>query len=402
MNPALERLKPYPFEQLATLKKDINPNGQLNHISLSIGEPKSEPPGFVFETIQNNFASLAKYPTTKGLPELRQAIARWIEKRYTLDEKQLDAETQVLPVNGTREALFAFAQAVIDKNEKDPLVVMPNPFYQIYEGAAILAGATPYFANACERTYFIPDFDNIPKNIWKHCQLLYICSPGNPSGEIIDKYSLQQLIKLSHQYDFIIASDECYSEIYQEEHRPPPGLLEAANDMGLSNFDNLVVFNSLSKRSNVPGLRSGYIAGDAKIIQKFLLYRTYHGSAMPLPTQYASIALWQDEQHVLENRDAYREKYKAFIEILDPVIDIKAPPASFYIWLKVPCGDDEKFAAKLFEDQHITVLPGSYLSRKTGQANPGLGYARIALVAPLDECIEAAKRIRTYLKHYKE
>ncbi len=402
MNPALDRLKPYPFERLTALKKDIYPNGQLSHISLSIGEPKSEPPGFVFAAIQNNFASLAKYPTTKGMPELRQAIASWIETRYKLDEKQLDAETQVLPVNGTREALFAFAQAVINKKQKDPLVVMPNPFYQIYEGAAILAGATPYFANACERTHYIPDFDNIPRNIWKHCQLLYICSPGNPSGEVIDKYTLQELIKLSHQYDFIIASDECYSEIYQEEDQPPPGLLEAAHDMGLGSFHNLVVFNSLSKRSNVPGLRSGYIAGDEKIIQKFLLYRTYHGSAMPLPTQYASIALWQDEQHVIENREAYREKYKAFIEILDPVIDIKAPPGSFYIWLKVPCGDDEKFAAKLFEDQHITVLPGSYLSRKTGQANPGLGYARIALVAPLDECIEAAKRIRTYLKHYKE
>ena len=402
MNPALDLLKPYPFERLAALKKDINPNGKLKHISLSIGEPKHEPPGFVFDAIKDNFDGLAKYPTTRGLPELRQAISRWIEKRFNLSDDQVDPETQVLPVNGTREALFAFAQAVIDKKEKDPLVVMPNPFYQIYEGAAILAGATPYFVNSCERTYDIPDFDNIPKNIWKHCQLLYICSPGNPSGAVIDKSSLQQLIKLAHQYDFIIASDECYSEIYQEEHRPPPGLLEAANDMGLTDFRNLVVFNSLSKRSNVPGLRSGYVAGDAEIIQKFLLYRTYHGSAMPITTQHASIACWKDEQHVKENRAAYREKYQAFIDILNPVIDIKAPPGSFYIWLKVPCGDDEKFAATLFEDQHISVLPGSYLSRKTGQANPGLGYARIALVAPLDECIEAAKRIRTYLKRYKE
>ncbi len=402
MNPALDLLKPYPFERLAALKKDINPNGKLKHISLSIGEPKHEPPGFVFDAIKDNFDGLAKYPTTRGLPELRQTISRWIEKRFNLSEDQIDPETQVLPVNGTREALFAFAQSVIDKKEKDPLVVMPNPFYQIYEGAAILAGATPYFVNACERTYYIPDFDNIPRNIWKLCQLLYICSPGNPSGEVIDKSSLQQLIKLAHQYDFIIASDECYSEIYQEEHRPPPGLLEAASDMGLTDFKNLVVFNSLSKRSNVPGLRSGYVAGDAEIIQKFLLYRTYHGSAMPITTQHASIACWNDEQHVKENRAAYREKYQAFIDILNPVIDIKAPPASFYIWLKVPCGDDEKFAATLFEDQHITVLPGSYLSRKTGQANPGLGYARIALVAPLDECIEAAQRIRTYLKRYKE
>lgn len=402
MNPALELLKPYPFERLAALKKNINPNGQLKHISLSIGEPKHEPPAFVFEAIKNNFDGIAKYPTTRGIPELRKTISNWIEKRYSLSEEQINPETQILPVNGTREALFAFAQAVINKKEKDPLVVMPNPFYQIYEGAAILAGATPYFVNTCERTYYIPDFDNIPRNIWKHCQLLYICSPGNPSGEVIDKSTLQQLIKIALQYDFIIASDECYSELYQEEHRPPPGILEAANDMGLTDFKNLVVFNSLSKRSNVPGLRSGFIAGDEEIIKKFLLYRTYHGSAMPLTSQYASIACWQDEQHVLENREAYREKYKAFIEILSPVLDIKMPPASFYIWLKVPCGDDEKFAAKLFEDQHITVLPGSYLSRKTGQANPGHGYARIALVASLDECIEAAKRIRTYLKRYKE
>ncbi|MCU7831730.1 MAG: aminotransferase class I/II-fold pyridoxal phosphate-dependent enzyme [gamma proteobacterium symbiont of Lucinoma myriamae] len=286
--------------------------------------------------------------------------------------------------------------------EKDPLVIMPNPFYQIYEGAAILAGATPYFANACERTYYIPDFDSIPANIWKHCQLLYVCSPSNPSGEVIDKSTLQQLIKAALKYDFIIASDECYSELYLDEQRPPPGLLEAANDMGLTDFTNLIVFNSLSKRSNVPGLRSGFVAGDAAIIKKFILYRTYHGSAMPITTQQASIALWKDEQHVKQNRDVYREKYKAFVDILSPVIDIHAPPASFYIWLKLPCGDDEKFATKLFEEQHITVLPGSYLSRKTGQANPGHGYARIALVAPFEECIEAAQRIRTYLKLYKE
>ena len=402
MNPELDLLKPYPFERLAELKKPITPNGALKHISLSIGEPKNAPPGFVFDAIKDNLDALAQYPTTRGLPELRQTIARWISNRYKLSEGQLNPETQILPVNGTREALFAFAQAVVNKKEKDPLVIMPNPFYQIYEGAAILAGATPYFVNACERTYFIPDFDSIPKSIWKHCQLLYICTPGNPSGEVIDKPLLQQLIKLSHHYNFVIASDECYSEIYQEEQRQPPGLLEAANDMGLTNFENLVVFNSLSKRSNVPGLRSGFVAGDAKIIKKFFLYRTYHGSAMPVTTQHASIACWNDEQHVYANRVSYREKYQAFIEILDPVLDIYAPPASFYIWLKVPCGDDEKFASKLYEEQHITVLPGSYLSRTTGQANPGLGFVRIALVAPIEECIEAAQRIRTYLKRYKE
>ena len=402
MNPSLYLLKPYPFERLKALKNGLNPNGRLKHIALSIGEPKHKPPSFINEVINDNLSALTQYPSTKGLAELRRTIARWITKRYKFESDLIDPETQVLPVNGTREALFAFAQAVINTREKDPLVIMPNPFYQIYEGAAILAGATPYFVNSCERTYYIPDFNNIPDSIWSRCQLLYICSPGNPSGEVIDKSAMQQLIKIAHHYNFIIASDECYSEIYQEEHRPPPGLLEAASDMGVTDFKNLVVFNSLSKRSNVPGLRSGFVAGDAEIIQNFLLYRTYHGSAMPLTTQYASIACWNDEQHVEQNRTAYREKYKAFVDILSPVIDIHAPPASFYIWLKLPCDDDEKFASRLFEDQHITVLPGSYLSRKTGQTNPGRGYARIALVAPLDECIEAAQRIRTYLKQYKE
>lgn len=402
MNPSLELLKPYPFERLGALKRDITPNGNLKHISLSIGEPKHKPPAFVADVIKDNLDALNKYPTTRGLPELRETISSWIEQRYHLDDGQLDPQTQVLPVNGTREALFAFAQAVVNKREKDPLVIMPNPFYQIYEGAAILAGATPYFANSCERTGYTPDFESIPGNIWKHCQLLYICSPGNPSGHVIDKQTLQELIKIALHYDFIIASDECYSELYQDEEQPPPGLLEAANDMGLTDFSNLVVFNSLSKRSNVPGLRSGFVAGDATIIQKFLLYRTYHGSAMPITTAKASIALWQDEQHVQQNRELYREKYKAFIDILSPVLDIQAPPASFYIWLKLPCNDDEKFASKLYEEQHITVLPGSYVSRKTGQANPGHGYARIALVAPIEECIEAAQRIRSYLKRYKE
>lgn len=402
MNPLLDLLKPYPFERLAELKKSIHPNTQLEHIPLSIGKPKHEPPEFMLDAINKNTDGFALYPGTRGLPELRQTLSNWIEKRYKLTDGQIDPETQVLPVNGTREALFSFAQAVINNKEKDPLVIIPNPFYQIYEGAAILAGATPYFVNACERTYFIPEFNSIPHSIWQHCQLLYICSPSNPSGEVIDKQLMQHLIKLSYEYDFILASDECYSEIYQDQDRPPPGLLEAANDMGYTDFKNLVVFNSLSKRSNVPGLRSGFIAGDANIIQKFFLYRTYHGSAMPLPTQHASIACWNDEQHVETNRESYRQKFKAFIEILSPVLEIKAPPASFYIWLRVPHGDDEKFTTELFQEQNISVLPGSYLSRTTGHANPGLGYVRIALVASLDDCIEAAQRIRIFLKRYKE
>jgi len=402
MNPLLDLLKPYPFERLAELKKNIHPNGQLKHIPLSIGEPKHEPPAFVLDAINMNQSGLAKYPSTHGLPELRKALSDWIEKRYQLSDGQINPETQVLPVNGSREGLFSFAQAAIDKSKKDPLVVMPNPFYQIYEGAAILAGATPYFVNASERTYFIPDYNSIPSSILQHCQLLYICSPGNPSGQVIDKPLLQHLIKLAYEYDFVLVADECYSEIYQDDNNRPPGLLEAANDMGYTDFENLVVFNSLSKRSSVPGLRSGFVAGDASLIEKFLLYRTYHGSAMPLTTQHASIDCWRDETHVLANRQAYREKYQAFIKILSPVLEIQAPPASFYIWLKVPCGDDEKFTSNLFQEQHITVLPGSYLSRTTGHANPGHGYVRIALVASLEECIEAAQRIRLYLKRYKE
>ncbi|MCK5666057.1 MAG: succinyldiaminopimelate transaminase [Thiotrichaceae bacterium] len=401
MNPLLDLLKPYPFQRLAELKKAIHPNAKLKHIPLSIGEPDHEPPDFVFDAINNNLDSLAQYPTIQGLPELRETLSNWIEKRNNLGDGQIDPETQVLPVNGTREALFSFAQAVINNKEKDPLVIMPNPFYQIYEGAAILAGATPYFVNACERTYYIPEFNSIPTSIWQHCQLLYICTPGNPSGEIIDKQLMQHLIKLAYEHNFILASDECYSEIYQDEDRRPPGLLEAANDMGYRDFENLIVFNSLSKRSNVPGLRSGFVAGDKNLIEKFLLYRTYHGSAMSLPTQRASIACWNDEQHVKINRGLYRERFKAFVDILSPVLEIKAPPASFYIWLKVPHGDDEQFTSSLFQEQHITVLPGSYLSRTTGHANPGIGYVRIALVAPLEDCIEAAQRIRTFLKRYK-
>jgi N-succinyldiaminopimelate aminotransferase len=402
MNPELDLLKPYPFEQLTKLKESVHPPNSIKHISLSIGEPKHSPPKFVFDTLAQYQDALANYPTAKGLPELRKAIARWLQIRYRLMDDLIDPETQVLPVSGTREALFSFAQATINRKQRDPLVIMPNPFYQIYEGAAILAGATPYFVNACERTYHIPEYLSIPKSIWKRCQLIYICSPANPSGAVIDKSVLQQLIRLAAQYDFVIAADECYSEIYHDENYPPAGLLEAAYDMGATDFKRLIVFNSLSKRSNVPGLRSGFVAGDAEIIKKFLLYRTYHGCAMPLPTQQASILCWKDEEHVQENRRVYREKFQNFIDILGPVLEIATPPASFYVWLKAPFEDDEKFAVDLYQQQNISVLPGSYLSRTTGQANPGHGYVRIALVAPLDECIEAARRIRTFMNEYKE
>jgi N-succinyldiaminopimelate aminotransferase len=324
-------------------------------------------------------------------------IAQWLSKRFQLGAQTLNPETQVLPVNGTREALFAFAQCVIDSSAATPpLVVMPNPFYQIYEGAALLAGAEPYFLNTTADTGYLPDFDAVPAAVWQRCQLLYVCSPGNPSGEIISQATFITLIELAERYDFVIASDECYSELYADEHNPPPGLLQAAYALGNTAFKRCVVFHSLSKRSNVPGLRSGFVAGDANLLQQFLLYRTYHGCAMPLPTQYASMLAWQDEQHVRENRQRYREKYSAFIERLKEVCPITQPPASFYIWLKTPINDTD-FAQRLFAQEHVTVLPGSYLSRDFAGLNPGEQHVRIALVAPLEDCIIAALRLNHFL-----
>ncbi len=394
MNPDLDTLQPYPFEKLNRLKAGATPPAGKPHIALSIGEPKHQPPAFVAETIITHLHGLSSYPLTKGRAELRQAMAEWASRRFALPGGSLDPERHVLPVAGTREALFAFAQAVVDRRA-DPLVLMPNPFYQIYEGAALLAGAAPWFMNTTAPG-FLPDLEAIPEHVWQRAQLVYVCSPGNPTGAVASLAFFQRLITLADEYDFIIGSDECYSELYFDEASPPPGLLQAAAAMGRTDYRRCVVFHSLSKRSNLPGLRSGFVAGDAEVLSRFLLYRTYHGCALPPHTQAASIVAWQDEGHVRENRERYREKFDAVLAILAPVLDVQRPDAGFYLWAKTPI-DDTEFARRLFAEQNVTVLPGSYLSREAHGVNPGAGRIRMALVAELDECIEAAERIRDFV-----
>ena len=396
MTPNLKYLHPYPFEKLAQLKAGITPPANLPHIALSMGEPTHPTPHLIQVALLTHLHGLSNYPTTKGIPELRLAITQWIGRRFQIPADFINPETQVLPVNGTREALFSFAQCIIDTTKNTPVVIMPNPFYQIYEGAALLAGAEPYFLNTLEDSGYLPDFDAVPDDIWQRCQLIYICSPGNPTGSVLDVASQEILLKLAEKHDFVIASDECYSELYDDESNPPPGLLQTAYNMGNTEFKRCIIFHSLSKRSNAPGLRSGFVAGDAEILKHYFQYRTYHGCAMPLPTQHASIQAWQDETHVVENRRLYREKFAAFIDILDAVCTITKPPASFYVWLKTTIADTE-FAQQLFAQQNITVLPGSFLSRDFDGINPGLNHVRIALVAPLNECIDAAQRIKTFL-----
>ncbi|MCO6691065.1 succinyldiaminopimelate transaminase [Pseudomonas asiatica] len=397
MNHALTQLQPYPFEKLRALLGSVKPAADKRAIALSIGEPKHESPVFVAQAMADNLDKLAVYPSTIGLPTLRQAIGQWCERRFGVPAGWLDADRHILPVNGTREALFAFTQAVVNRAD-DGLVVSPNPFYQIYEGAALLAGATPHYLPCLESNGFNPDFDAVPAEVWKRCQILFLCSPGNPTGALVPMDTLKKLIALADEHDFVIAADECYSELYFDEDAPPPGLLTACAELGRSDFKRCVVFHSLSKRSNLPGLRSGFVAGDAEIIKPFLLYRTYHGCAMPVQTQLASIAAWQDEAHVRENRDQYRAKYDAVLDILQPVLDVQRPDGSFYLWAKVP-GSDAEFTRDLFEAQHVTVVPGSYLSREVDGVNPGAGRVRMALVAPLAECIEAAERIREFLQN---
>ncbi len=397
MNPDLNKLQPYPFERLNRLKSAVTPPADLAHIALSIGEPKHPAPDFVRQRLSDQLSSLSGYPTTKGLPELRGAIAGWAERRFKLNAGSLDPETNVLPCNGTREALFAATQAVIDRTTAEtPLVVSPNPFYQIYEGAAYLAGAEPWFLNCTAENSFLPDYDAVPTEVWQRCQLLFICSPGNPTGAVTGIDQLQKLIALADQYDFVIAADECYSEIYFDEQQPPVGLLEACARLGRHDYRRCLIFHSLSKRSNLPGLRSGFVAGDADILSRFLLYRTYHGCAMPLYSQHASIDAWNDEQHVIANRDLYRAKFDAVLERLDGVLNVSRPDAGFYLWAETSV-DDETFARELFGQQHITVLAGSYLSREQQGINPGANRVRMALVAPLEECIEAAERIRRFV-----
>jgi N-succinyldiaminopimelate aminotransferase len=395
MNPDMSQLQPYPFERLAALFRDITPPPGLDAISLSIGEPRHATPGFITEEVITHLHGLSRYPLTRGQPELRAAIADWLTARFALAPGSLDPERQVLPVNGTREALFAFAQCSIDRT-RDALVLMPNPFYQIYEGAALLAGAQPWFMNTTRETAYLPDPGAVPEDIWQRCQLIYICNPGNPTGAVMDIPRLQQLLALADEHDFIIASDECYSEIYLDEGAPPPGLLQAAHAMGRDDFSRCMVFHSLSKRSSTPGLRSGFVAGDAALIANFLRYRTYHGCAMPPATQAASILAWRDETHVAENRSLYRAKITAVLDILSPVMDVSAPDAGFYLWPRTP-GSDTGFARDLQAQQHVAVLPGSFLSRSFNGCNPGANHARLALVAPLEDCIAAAGRMRSYL-----
>ena len=396
MNAGLNKLHPYPFEKLAQLKQNISSPDNKSPIDLSIGEPKHATPEFILDEIKKHLNKAAIYPTTRGSVELRQAITDWLIKRFHLSKNSLNADNHVLPVNGTREAIFAFAQCIIDNRTDNPVVISPNPFYQIYEGAALLAGAEPVYVNCQESNNFSPDFESVSTETWNRCQLLYLCSPGNPTGAVIDQATIEKLLVLADKHDFIIAADECYSEIYFEEVSPPLGLLQAAANLGRDDYKRCIVFHSLSKRSNVPGLRSGFIAGDQKLIQSFLRYRTYHGCAMPLYTQAASILAWQDESHVIKNRALYLEKFDTVLKILQPVMNVHQPEASFYLWPEVPIADTD-FARDLYKTHNITVLPGSFLSRQVNDINPGENRLRIALVAPNEECTEAAERIRQYI-----
>lgn len=392
MNPDLQKLQPYPFQKLSRLFGEVQPNANLKAISLHIGEPKHDTPRFIKDALIEGLDGLANYPTTIGSDALRNAISHWLAKRYGIPA--LDAKTQVLPVNGSREALFAFAQAVIDRSRKDPVVVCPNPFYQIYEGAAFLAGATPHFLNTLPENGFALDFAQLPEEVWQSTQLIYVCSPGNPNGRVMPMAEWKMLFEMSDRYGFVIASDECYSEIYFGEDKPL-GALQAAQQLGRGDYCNLVVFSSLSKRSNVPGLRSGFVAGDAKILEKFALYRTYHGCAMNPAVQAATIAAWNDEAHVAENRRLYAEKFAKTIALLAPVIPVAKPDASFYLWIRTPIADTA-FAQQLYRDYNVSVLPGSFLAREAHGINPGANFIRLALVAGLDETLEAARRIAEF------
>jgi N-succinyldiaminopimelate aminotransferase len=399
MNPLLSRLQPYPFERLKQLFAGVTPNPEFPAISLGIGEPKHATPEFIKEALRASMGSLAAYPATAGELKLRTAFTDWLQTRYSLT---LDPATQVLPVNGSREALFSLAQTVVDATvSPQPVVVSPNPFYQIYEGAALLSGAEPYYVPSVPARNFAVDWDSVPEAIWARTQLVFVCSPGNPTGAVMSLDEWQKLFALSDRHGFVIAADECYSEIYFRDEPPLSGL-EASVKLGRPDFKNLIALTSLSKRSNVPGLRSGFVAGDAAVIKKFLLYRTYHGSAMSGTVAAASIAAWGDEAHVVENRAKYRAKFAAVTPLLEPVLDVRLPDASFYLWAGVPevwAGDDEAFARALYAQYNVTVLPGSYLARDTTHsANPGRGRIRMALVAETAECVEAAGRIVRFVQ----
>jgi N-succinyldiaminopimelate aminotransferase len=401
MNPLLDKLQPYPFERLKQLFANLPTNKLYPPISLGIGEPKHATPQFILDAISSNFKALSAYPPTVGELSLRSACSNWLKRRYGLD---VSPQTQILPVNGSREALFSFTQAVIDPGlhlkslepRIAPVVISPNPFYQIYEGAALLAGAEPFYAPSDPGRNFAIDWSQVPKHIWQKTQLVIVCSPGNPTGAVMDLQEWDMLFKLSAEYGFVIASDECYSEIYFRDV-PPLGGLEAAEKLGLSGFKNLIAFTSLSKRSNVPGMRSGFVAGDANLIKRFLLYRTYHGSAMSGMIQAASSLAWSDEEHVIQNRNLYKEKFSTVLPVLESCLEVKLPDAAFYLWAGVPGGDDQSFAKDLMSQYNVTVLPGSYLAREFNGKNPGQGRIRMALVADTNECLEAAHRIKEFV-----
>ena len=399
MNGRLELLAAYPFERLARLKAGVAPPANLPHIAMSIGEPKHAPPPFVIDALRQNLGKLDSYPATAGLPEMRAACAAWLARRFGLGAT-VQPDTMVLPVNGTREALFSFVQAAVSTRAATtdkPVVAMPNPFYQIYEGAALLAGAEPKFLNTTAGNRFQPDLDAVPAEIWQRCEVLFLCSPGNPTGAVLSLDFLRHALRLADRHDFVIASDECYADLYRDETAPPPSLLQAALAQGHGSFERCVVFHSLSKRSSVPGLRAGFVAGDPAVIKPYLLYRTYHGCAMPVPTQLASLAAWNDDAHAAANRALYREKYARVLPILAPVLDVAEPDGAFYLWPDVQ-RDDESFTRELFATQNLTILPGSYLARDTPTGNPGRRRVRISLVASVEECVTAAHRIRTFLE----
>lgn len=398
-NPGLAELAPYPFERLRALLADTKPPADLEPVRLSIGEPQHPVPPLITDALKTGVAeSLGRYPASAGSGELRETIASWIRQRYALPDQAMCAERHVLPVAGTREALFAVTQALLDPARR-PLVLMPNPFYQIYEGAAWLAGGAPVYLNTWADGQGLPDLDAVSESTWARCGLIYLCSPGNPGGQVIPLDFWKRLFALQDRHGFVIAADECYSELYRDENQPPLGLLEACRQSGRDDFNGCLVFHSLSKRSNAPGLRAGFVAGDARLISHFARYRTYQGCALPLHTQDAAMAAWRDEAHVLANRDAYREKFRLASARLQGIAPYEEPAAGFYVWLPVPGGDEEDFTRRLYAARGVTVLPGRYLSRPTEQGDPGARHVRLALVAPLGICEDALNRIRDFLTH---
>jgi len=399
MNPRLELLQPYPFERLRALLGATKPAAGLRPISLGLGEPQHPTPALVKDALAANLSGLSRYPVTLGLPQLRAAVSEWLARRHGIAAP--DPAKQVIPVNGSREGIFSIAQAVLDPGEKDALVALPNPFYQVYEGSTLLAGAKPYFINAVAANGLAPDWDAVPESIWRRVRMMYVCTPSNPHGRVMTLEEWKRVFDLSERFGFVVVSDECYSEIYFHETRPPLGALAAARSLGRETYPRLVVLGSLSKRSSAPGLRSGYAAGDAALLERYMAYRTYHGAAMSNAVQMASIAAWNDEAHVAENRRLYREKFAAFFERVNPVLPLVMPDAAFYFWADVG-PDDVAFTRDLFAETHITVLPGSYIARESNGVNPGRGYVRMALVSTVEDAIEAAERLRGFIERRAE